>query len=165
MPDPKPTRPYMPGYGLEGAQRRPGERLPWRNGLALLQSTRTYWVCTTRPDGRPHGAPVWGVWLDDAFWFSTGRETRKAKNIAANPEVAVLLHGGDDLAVILEGAVQEVTGRSAPARFVEVCEAKYDWHFEPEFLEGSVCYRVRPRVAFSFAEELVETATRWQFGD
>ena len=25
-----------------------------------------------RSDGRPHTRPVWGVWLDGAFWFSTG---------------------------------------------------------------------------------------------
>ncbi len=28
-----------------------------------------YWICTTRPDGRPHSIPVWGFWLDGGLYF------------------------------------------------------------------------------------------------
>jgi len=33
--------------------------------------------------------PVWGVWLDDAFYFSSGAKSRKARNLAANPNCVV----------------------------------------------------------------------------
>ena len=45
--------------------------------LARLRAAMSYWIATTRPDGRPHAAPVWGVWLDDALWFGTmGQKVR-----------------------------------------------------------------------------------------
>src|SRR5437868_4173625 len=65
--------------------------LPWTHAEERLIKSRSYWICTTRPDGRPHSIPVWGMWVDGAFYFGTGRETRKAKNIAKNPEVSVHL--------------------------------------------------------------------------
>ena len=56
----------------------------WSWAVERLTSSRNYFAATVRPDGRPHSMPVWGVWLDDAFWFNTGGESRKAKNLAAN---------------------------------------------------------------------------------
>ena len=46
--------------------------------------------------------PVWGVWLDDAFFFSTGRKSRKGQNLAANPACTVANDDGEE-AVIVEG--------------------------------------------------------------
>ena len=80
--------------------------LPWSHAEERLIKSRSYWICTTRPDGRPHSIPVWGMLVDGAFYFGTGRETRKAKNIAKNREVSVHLESGDDV-VILEGKAVE----------------------------------------------------------
>ena len=44
---------------------------------------------------------VWGIWWQDAFWFSTGPRTRKVKNIAASPHVVIGTEAADE-AVILE---------------------------------------------------------------
>ena len=53
------TRPVMPaGYGIPTAD---SGMLPWRWVDEPLTAARTYWVDTTRPDGRPPVAPVWGV--------------------------------------------------------------------------------------------------------
>jgi general stress protein 26 len=57
---------------------------------------------------------VWGIWWQDAFWFSTGPRTRKAKNLAGNPRCAIGTEKADE-AVILEGTVQEVTDRTVEA--------------------------------------------------
>ncbi len=167
---PKPDRPYMPGYGLDAATSRPGERVPWRLVSELLAGSRNYWVSTTRPDGRPHAVPVWGVWLDQVFYFSTGRGSRKARNLAHNPEIVVQVESGP-AAVIIEGAAEDVTDVSDFRRFAEGCEAKYDWRPGPgeawadweDFFHTSAVYAARPRVAFSFSEDLAETATRWRF--
>ncbi|UQT57067.1 pyridoxamine 5'-phosphate oxidase family protein [Streptomyces durmitorensis] len=53
-----------------GPRRRlgPGELLPWAWAAQRLTAARTYWIATTRPDGRPHTRPVWGVWLEDGLW-------------------------------------------------------------------------------------------------
>jgi hypothetical protein len=69
-----------------------------------LVAARTYWIATTGPDGRPHCRPVWGVWLADGFWFSTGSLARH--NLAANPQITVHLESGDEV-VIVEGAADD----------------------------------------------------------
>ena len=74
---------------------------------ASFVRSRSYWICTARPDGRPHSIPVWGMWVDGALYFGTARDARKAKNIAHNPAVSVHLESGDDV-VILEGKASEI---------------------------------------------------------
>lgn len=160
---PDPARMTTPGYGFQEARSAPGERLPWSRVSELVAKARNYWVATARPDGRPHTAPVWGVWLDGAFYFETSRESRKARNLAANPEIAVHIENGD-VGVILEGTVEEVRDEAAIVRFAAAYNSKYDWKIE-EYQNRpiSVTYALRPRVAFSFSEDLPETATRWLF--
>src|SRR3712207_802185 len=103
--EPEAQRPHMPGYGIHPAA---DGLLDWSQVTAQLEQARNYWVATTRPDGRPHAAPVWGVWLDGAFYFGTGRTSVKGRNLAANPALTVHLESGDD-AVILEGVAEPVT--------------------------------------------------------
>ena len=146
-----------PGYGFDTGKSSPGERFAWSRVRELLENARNYWICTTRPDGRPHAAPVWGLWLDGVFYFSTGEESVKARNLAKNPEVTVHPET-DNEAVVLEGAVEKITDASALKPVYEAYKAKYDWD-----AEGYPFYAVGPRVAFSFKEDLAETATRWEF--
>ncbi len=68
----------MPGYGI--AQKRDG-LMEWEHLSKHMASARNYWIITTRPDGRPHAAPVWGVWMDEVFYFSTGARSVKARNL------------------------------------------------------------------------------------
>ncbi|HET6662832.1 MAG TPA: pyridoxamine 5'-phosphate oxidase family protein, partial [Acidimicrobiales bacterium] len=46
-------------------------------------------VATVSERGRPHVAGVLYALADDALWFSTDRDSRKGRNLAANPHVAV----------------------------------------------------------------------------
>jgi pyridoxamine 5'-phosphate oxidase-like protein len=61
-------------YGLAG---RRSAMLPWTWARRRLVAAHNYWISTTRPDGRPHAMPVWGLWLDETFLFSTSRRSRK----------------------------------------------------------------------------------------
>jgi len=73
MREPRPVAPLMPaGYGVptDGSG---GERLPWSWAVERLESARNYWICTTRPDGRPHAAPVWGLWLEASLAGASSR--------------------------------------------------------------------------------------------
>ncbi|MGH9250348.1 MAG: pyridoxamine 5'-phosphate oxidase family protein [Acidimicrobiales bacterium] len=58
-------------------------------------AARNLWIATTRRDGRPDCRPVWGAWLRNGFWFSTGSLARR--NLAANPQITVHLRDGHRL--------------------------------------------------------------------
>ena len=62
---------------------------PWSAARDQLESAKTYWVTTVRPDGRPHSTTIAAVWLDDAVHFTTGASEVKAKNLATNRKVIV----------------------------------------------------------------------------
>lgn len=76
--------------------------LPWADVEVRLTAATEYWLATTRPDGRPHVVPRWGVWLDGRFWYDGSPRTRHARNLADNPSCALHLESGIDV-VILEG--------------------------------------------------------------
>jgi nitroimidazol reductase NimA-like FMN-containing flavoprotein (pyridoxamine 5'-phosphate oxidase superfamily) len=58
--------------------------------------------------------PVWGVWVVNAFYFSTGAESRKAKNLASNPECVVCPENAEE-AVIMEGTARKLDARGGAA--------------------------------------------------
>ena len=151
------SRPYAPGYGIPSHGRG---MLSWRWVEERLSSARNYWVATVRPDGRPHTTPVWGLWVDGAFFFGAGPDTRKARNLAENPYVAVHLESGDDV-VILEGTAERVTDPD-PGLFERLFAssvAKYGTGSRG--VEGS--YAVRPHLAFAWSAGDPATFTRWAF--
>jgi len=98
--EPKVTgRPMMPaGYGVTDD----GDYLDWATVRAGLESSLHYWMATTRPDGRPHVVPRWGVWLDDRFWYDGSPETRHSRNLAKNPAATLHLESGE-AATIADG--------------------------------------------------------------
>ena len=161
--EPRADRPTMPpDYGL------PADReglLPWSYVTERMERSRNYWICTTRPDGRPHAMPVWGVWVDGAFYFGAGPQSVKGRNLAANPAVVVHLESGDE-AVILEGEAVPVVNmdRTLFDRTADAYEQKYGG-FRPEYPEvPGGTFTVRPRVAFGWLEQdFVRSATRWRF--
>lgn len=166
-PDNKRSRPYMPGYGVDGADTQDG-MLTWAWVSEQMARSRNYWIGTTRPDGRPHIAPVWGIWQDAKLLFGVGRASRKGKNLAANPAITVNLESGDEV-VILEGRVVEETDQDVLARMAQAYGQKYV-SFQPEKLpenpETDAVYRVEPDTVFAwFENDFVRTATRWKLRD
>lgn len=136
--------------------------LSWDVVAEQLTRARNYWVATTRPGGRPHAMPVWGLWLDESFCFSTDPASRKGRNLSADPRLVVHLESGDD-AVIIEGRVERVGDPSSLLRFVDAYDAKYG--FRPDLSDpNQVVYRVRPQVVFAWRErDYPQSATRWRF--
>ena len=72
-----------------------------------MEASRNYWIASVSPGGRPHAAPVWGLWHQDAFYFSTHPDSRKGHNIAAQPSVVIHLESGDE-AVMIEGQAEPI---------------------------------------------------------
>lgn len=137
--------------------------LAWSHAEERLEMSRNYWVATSRPDGRPHAVPVWGVWVKGALYFGTGRSSVKGRNLAHSPHLVVHLESGDDV-VILEGEIREVRDQVTFAALDMAYQAKYGMGIGEAGDEGAVWYVVRPRKAHAWLEnDFPNTATRWQF--
>jgi len=156
---PRASRPDIPGYGIVGEYEGRG-LLPWSWARQRLERGWNYWLVTVRPGGRPHMMPVWGVWWQDAFWFSTGDKTVKARNLAANPRCVVAPDNFRE-AVVLEGAAEWVAASDSLQPLWAAYKKKYKWE-----VKGSGFFAVRPRTAFGLIEKgklFTKTATRWRF--
>jgi hypothetical protein len=148
----------MPGYGLPEDER--GLR-PWSLGEETLRDAHNYWVATAGSDGQPHLMPVWAVWFDGKVWFSTGGQSRKARNLRERAQCSIGAERGPN-AVIVQGSAERIAASEAPDDVARLYREKYG----DAYPEGSPLFRVVPRVAFGFSEaadEFGETATRWVF--
>ena len=160
---PEPEQPLLYGTHL------PPVRLPWKWARSRLAKARSYWVATANAAGRPHSRPVWGVWFEDAFYFSTGSQA--VTNLAANPQITVHLESGSEV-VIVEGTAGLLADSALRRRVVADYNAKYDWDMDPDDLPGPL-YEVRPQLVFGWVMDesgldggaaFHTTATRWRFG-
>jgi nitroimidazol reductase NimA-like FMN-containing flavoprotein (pyridoxamine 5'-phosphate oxidase superfamily) len=160
---PKADRPFAPGYGIVGVKEGKG-LLSWAWVARKMNSCRTFWLATIHASlssglGRPHVMPVWGVWLDDAFFFSTGRKSRKGQNLAANPACTVANDDGAE-AVIVEGQASPLEDASQLERIAAAYKKKYK--MDPRSM-GEPIFIVRPKTVFGFIEKTFpKSATRWK---
>src|ERR1700691_3228488 len=161
--EPQPSRPYMPGCGLPEGKKG---LLPWTWAEQRLKKSHNYWITTVKPDGSRHTMVVWGLWQDGRLLFSTGSKSRKARNLAQNPNCVVCTELANE-AVIVEG-VAELADAPARAKFLRAYKRKYK--FDMKGMEQDILsmkepmFAVRPRVVFGLWEkEFVGKATRWKF--
>jgi hypothetical protein len=156
---PRASRPIAPGYGIVAETEGEG-LLPWSWAAERLGAARNYFLATVREDGRPHLMVLWGLWLDEAFTFSTGRTSVKARNLAKNPRCVVSCEGGEE-AVIVEGTAREITDAGALARFAAAYKVKYDWDVSAM---NEPVYALIPRIVFGQIEKtFTKSATKWTF--
>lgn len=149
----------MPGYGIASAAEGDG-LLAWSWARERLAQARNYFLATTRPDGAPHVMPIWGLWIGDTFQFSTGKTSRKAKNLASEPRCVVVPEGGEE-AVIVEGTASELAGSERLATFFTAYQAKYGFDVSSM---GEPLYVVTPSVVYGQIEKtFTKSATRWTF--
>jgi general stress protein 26 len=160
----------MPDYGVLDAQSG-GGLLPWSWAADRLTEAKAYWIATSQSDGRPHLMPVWGIWLEGRFYFSTGSRSRKARNLAADPRCVVSTERTDE-PVILEGVAQRVADNDLLKRYAKCITEKYQWPTQAtedgirdEFGNEGPVFAVQPQIAFGFGGDLSGTATRWTFDD
>src|SRR6266550_3796038 len=152
--------------------------IPWSRALKQLEAgtAGSYWLATTKPDGRPHVAAVGALWVDGKIYFTTGTRTRKGRNLAANPACvfSVSLTGID---LVVEGSAVRITDRPTLLRLAQRYAAQ-GW---PASVSGAALtakysapsagpppwnlYVVRPTTAFGVATAAPSGATRWQFDD
>jgi hypothetical protein len=160
MTEPGASRPFMPGYGIAGPAEGLG-LLPWSWAEERLVSSYRYWVIST--GGRPyaHAMPVWGVWFACAFWFSTGGQSRKTRNLYADPRCT--LHTDTVDPVVVEGLAAEAPAGDRLDEVIDSYKVKYP--MEPPDLAENPVFVVTPERAFGLVEaEFTTSPTRWIFG-
>jgi hypothetical protein len=92
------TRPtFPPGY-----VDAPKRSIAWGYIEQRLAEAINYWMCTVRPDGRPHAVPRWALYVNGRVYYDGSPETRHVRNLTGNPRVALHLESGEQ-AVIVEG--------------------------------------------------------------
>ena len=156
--------------------------MPWAEGRERLEGAEVYWISTVRPDRRQHVTLLLSVWLDDALYFCTGPDERKAKNLVRKPH-CILMTGcnalDEGLDVAVEGDAVRVTDEARLGRVADAYLAKYGsgWRFavrDGAFYHdpGSVrdtdtgaawVYGVSPKQVFGFGKGEPFSQTRWRF--
>jgi hypothetical protein len=165
---PQPSRIATPGYGFPKGTKG---LLPWSWAEQRLKKSHNYWITTVKPDGSarsvsPHTMVVWGLWQDGRFLFSTGSQSRKARNLAKNQNCIICTEHAHE-AIIVEG-VAEIADVAARKKFLRTCARKYK--FDLSSMRDDILsmkepvFAVRPRVVFALWEKYFQTrSTRWQF--
>jgi hypothetical protein len=92
--------------------------------LAHFGAADACWFSSTRPDGRPHLAPIWHVVHADCIYVITRRTAVRAANIRANAAVSLALADTNN-ALIVEGVAHPAAEMSEALRPLFL--AKYDW--------------------------------------
>jgi hypothetical protein len=152
----KAERPEFPAdYGVPKAKKG---MLAWEQVGAWLAAARVYWIVTVRPDGRPHARPIWGMWVEDRFYFDGAPETRWARNLETNPAISVHIEQGAMVAIVEGSAERMSPGPELGERLMALSKAKYG--YSSDMIEN--IFMVRPSVAYAWDESL-KGATRWRF--
>ena len=138
----------------------------------------TCWLATINPDGSPHVNGIGALWVDGAFWFETGDQSRKAKNLARDPRCTLSM-ATHDFDLVVDGDAHQVTDPPTVAAMAERWAAE-GWParvdetgraLTAEFSAPSAgpppwfVYRLTPRRATALATIDPGGATRWTFDD
>ena len=153
--------------------------LPWSRPRAILAAGSpgpdvTWFLGTTRSDGRPHAAGIGALWFDGDLYFTSGPGTRKARNLAEQPActISAKLEGID---LVFEGEANRTVDKATLEQVVELFQ-KGGWPAEVEgdaftapFSAPSAgpppwhLYRFRFHTVFGVATAEPYGATRWRF--
>jgi nitroimidazol reductase NimA-like FMN-containing flavoprotein (pyridoxamine 5'-phosphate oxidase superfamily) len=136
----------------------------------------TSWLATVNADGSPHVVPVGVMWVDGAFYFTSGDATRKSRNLAQNPR-AVISVATHDFDLVFEGEASKITDRATAGRIAELYGAQ-GW--EATLADGTAAltapysapsagpppwdvYRLVPETVYAFGTAEPYGATKWSF--
>jgi hypothetical protein len=164
MNQPKITRPTFPAGYVD----HPKSKVSWEYVEQRLIEAKNYWLCSVRPDGRPHAVPRWAVYVDRKIYYDGSPETRHARNILENSHVTLHLESGDQ-AVILEGTA-EPAGRPPPELAQKLAQAyrgKYAAHGyapEPDQWDGGGLYVFTFQKAIAWTN-FMDDPTKFVFDD
>ncbi len=77
----------------------------------------TSWLATINPDGSPHVTGVGALWHEGDFWFETGEQTRKGKNLRRDPRCTLSV-ATREFDLVVEGVAEKITDPATVATMV-----------------------------------------------
>jgi len=135
----------------------------------------TCWLATINADGSPHVTGIGALWADDAFWFETGEQTRKARNVARDPRCTLSL-ATREFDLVVEGDAHQIRDPEIVARMAALWAEEWPCRVDEtgtaltaDFSAPSAgpppwhVYRITPRAATAIAIVEPGGATRWRF--
>lgn len=153
IPSPEPPE-ELPGYGLPDVP-----VLDWAFVAEHMAAATYYWLATVDPDGEPHSVPLWGIWHNDRLHVAGSPETRWARNLSANPVVAVHPPDAENV-VIIEGRARALADDALTAGEWAALNGAYEAKYNSE---GSPNWVVEPRLVLAWDGIRLGTMTRWRF--
>jgi hypothetical protein len=137
----------------------PHRLLSWEAVEQKLVESRTYWLATTRRDGRPHTIPIDGIWQDRALYFGGDPATVHLRNLRSDPRAVAHTERGES-PVIAEGtAAWHHPDQDEVTRLVAATQAKYGYASSPNSYRAGV-WRLAPHLVLAW-QVLYEDATRF----
>ena len=112
----------------------------------------------TAPGGPPHAVPVWGAVVDDVLHVFTSRDTKKARNVAQEPRVALHLPDAENV-LLVDGRLRDVGRPEDVPDVTAAFAAKYAGPADRAYLPG-----VDPTVDVVYALE-PSRALAWRLAD
>jgi len=140
--------------------------LDWSYVEGRMSTAINYWIVTADLQNKPAVTPVWGVWLDNQLYFDGSPNTRRGRNISANPQVAVHLEDGTQ-ALIMDGFAVILDGKPNPAIAESVSEgyrAKYSemgYSPTPDMWDNGGLFIFTPKKVLAWTK-FPEDTTRWR---
>jgi len=104
--------------------------------------------------------PVWGIWAEDVFYFSTAPDSVKARNLERNPNCVISAEDASQ-AIIVEGVAEGFNDRAALKKLLKIYEDKYNFEMSADM---GPYFAVFPTRAYGIIEYAMQgSATRWTF--
>ncbi|MBV9383967.1 MAG: pyridoxamine 5'-phosphate oxidase family protein [Streptosporangiaceae bacterium] len=171
--------PEDPHASVIAMDAEPGtEPLSWDEVRQRLAAERSYWVATTRRDGRPHVRPVLAVWVSGKIYSTTSPGAAKGRNLELRPECSVTARG-PAFDIVVEGSTAWVEDRHLLEQVASAYDSKYSWPltitkenmFDAPYgapTAGPAPYRayeITPRLVYAFGtgDNLGVRSTRFTF--
>ena len=158
------SRPWMPGYGTLPADEGRG-LLPWSWAEERLVRSHDYWLASVMDTGAPHLMPVWAVWHEQALWWCSSNGSRKTRNLAEEPRCSLSTDNALK-PVVVQGAAQRITERTALEAMLAAVNAKYatDYSFDAIDPASQSVFSLRPEWVFALdSDDFTGSPTRFVF--
>ena len=78
----------------------------------------TCWLATINGDASPHLTGVGALWFDGTFWFETGAQTRKGRNLARDPRCTLSV-ATEAFDLVVDGVAELVSDPGVVATMAE----------------------------------------------